>query len=255
MSYQADLYDIVTPDSVLGDVDWYRKKAADYGGPVLELGAGTGRITLALAADGFEVHALDISQSMLERLRAKLAAQGSDVRNRVRLHEGDMRTFDLGTRFALVIIPYRAFLHNLTEGDQRACLARVRQHLAPGGTLALNVFHPSLDFMARNAGPLAGVWRRAATHDLADGTFVVRSDSIAFDTVRRLIDAQHRYDEYTPGGTLTRSTLHRLALAYLYPQDLRRLLADAGFEHVRMHGGFDERPFAKDGDELVVEAS
>jgi SAM-dependent methyltransferase len=255
MSYRADLYDIVTPDSVRGDVDWYRRKAAEYGGPVLELGAGTGRITLALAEDGFDVHALDVSRSMLDRLREKLALRDAAVRSRLHLHEGDMRSFDLGAQFRLVIVPYRAFLHNLTESDQRACLARVRQHLEPGGTLAFNVFHPSLEFMARNAGTLAGVWRLAATHDLPDGRLVVRSDSIAFDTVRRLVDAYHRYDEYTADGVLTRSTLHHLELAYLYPQDRRRLLADTCFRDVQIHGGFDERPFANDGDELVVEAN
>jgi hypothetical protein len=72
--------------------------------------------------------------------------------------------------------------------------------------------------------------------------------------VRRLVDSQHRYEEYGPDGILTRTSLHRLQLAYLYPPDLRRLLKQAGFQSVQIAGGFDGRPFEKDTDELVIEA-
>ena len=74
------------------------------------------------------------------------------------------------------------------------------------------------------------------------------------DTPNRLLHAQQRYDEWEPGGTLARSTLLRLTLTYLFPADIRRLLAETGFSDVRIYGGFDEREFLKDGDELVVEA-
>ena len=55
--------------------------------------------------------------------------------------------------------------------------------------------------------------------------------------------------------SLTRTSLHRLQLAYLYPPDLRRLLKQAGFTLVQIAGGFDGRPFGKDTDELVIEAA
>jgi len=73
MSYNPELYDAVTPASVQGDVAWYRRKAKECGGPVLELGAGTGRITLGIAQDGVPIHALDASQCMLDALRGKSA--------------------------------------------------------------------------------------------------------------------------------------------------------------------------------------
>lgn len=95
MSYQADLYDIITPPAFQGDVDWYRTQAQHSGGPVLELGAGTGRVTLAVAAAGVPIHALDADASILTRLRAKLAAAPAEVRVRTTVVAGDMRTFDL----------------------------------------------------------------------------------------------------------------------------------------------------------------
>jgi SAM-dependent methyltransferase len=253
--YQPDLYDLVTPASFRGDAEWYRRKARECGGPVLELGAGTGRITLGIAQDGVPVHALDADPSMLDKLRQKLAGQPQDVRQRVDVTVGDMRAFALAERFALIIVPFRAFLHNLTERDQRACLDRVREHLRPGGCFAFNVFHPSLEFMAQHTGALAGVWRWVNTFPNAGGGFVVRSEANRYDTVRQLIYSQHRYEEYAADGTLRQTSLHQLQLAYLYKADLQRLLQEAGFQAVHMAGGFDGRPFERDTDELVIEAT
>lgn len=254
MSYRPELYDTVTPEAFQGDVDWYRNKARECGGPVLELGAGTGRVTLAIAEAGIPVHALDASDDMLDELRRKLALHPQEVRDRVIPVQGDMRAFELPERFALVIAPFRTFLHNVTEQDRIACLDRVRQHLRPDGHFAFNVFHPSLEYMAQHTGPLAGVWRWAGTYELPAGGYVVRSEANRYDTVRQVVHSQHRYEEYAADGTLTRTSLHRLDLAYLYPADLRRLLAQAGFREVTIDGGFTGRPFSRDADELVVDA-
>lgn len=255
MRYQPEVYDAVTPTSLDGDVEWYCRKAQESGGPVLELGAGTGRVTLAIAEAGVPIHALDSSEAMLGALRAKLAARPREVRARVSLVPADMRTFALPDRFPLVIAPFRAFLHNITEADRLACLDRVRRHLRPQGRFAFNVFHPSLEYMAQHAGALAGVWRWAGTHPLPSGGFVVRSEANRYDTVRQVVHALLRHEEYGEDAVLARSSLQRLELAYLYPADIRRLLTEAGFGDIRIGGGFDGREFSRDTDELVVEAT
>jgi ubiquinone/menaquinone biosynthesis C-methylase UbiE len=252
---EPELYDVVTPETFRGDRDWYRRKAKECGGPVLELGAGTGRITLGIAKDGVRIYALDADAAMLEALRRKVADQPREVQERVTVIDGDMRVFQLAERVALIIAPFRAFLHNVTEPDQLACLGRVREHLRPGGRFAFNVFHPSLEYMAQHASALAGVWRWAGTFPRAGGGCIVRSDVNRYDTVRQCVYSQHRYEEYGSDGTLRRTFLHRLELAYLYPPDIRRLLEQAGFKSVQIDGGFDARPFEKDTDELVIEAS
>jgi SAM-dependent methyltransferase len=253
--YDAAIYDATIPGSFRGDVDWYRQQARECGGPVLELGAGTGRITLTLAHDGVVVHALDCDAGMLAALCRKVAAATDDVRARVEIIDADMRTFELSERFALVIAPFRALLHNLTEADHLACFRRVRAHLRPHGRFAFNVFHPSLEFMSQHAGSLAGVWRWASTTERSDGTSIVHSDANQYDTVNRRIHSLLRYEEYGSDGTLTRTVLHRLELSYLYPSDIRRLLQEAGFRSVDIRGGFDQRAFERDTDELVVEAA
>ena len=253
--YEGDLYDLVTPPSFRGDAAWYLRQARDCGGPVLELGAGTGRVTLALARDGIAVHALDIEARMLAFLQRKLDDEPPEVRARVTIVEGDMRAFRLAERFALVIAPFRALLHNLTDADHLACFRRVREHLRPGGRLAFNVFHPSLEFMAQHTGSLAGVWRLTGTFDREDGSSVTRSEANRYDTVQRRVHGVHRYDEYGADGALKRTSLLRLELSYLYPSDIRGLLDEAGFQSIQIFGGFDGRPLANDTDELVVVAA
>jgi ubiquinone/menaquinone biosynthesis C-methylase UbiE len=255
MTYQPDLYDVVTPSAHQGDIEWYCGKAQGSGGPVLELGAGTGRVTLAVAAAGIPIHALDSDRAMLQALQSKLAGRPPEVQARVTVVPGDMRTFDLGERFPLIICPFRAFLHNLTEPDQLACLARVRQHLRPSGRFAFNVFHPSLTYMAQNTGELAGVWRWSNTSVLPSGGWVVQSDANRYDTVAQVVYSLHRYEVYGPDGALERTAMLRLDLAYLYPGDIQRLLTAAGFQEVTIKGGFDGREFTRDGQELVVEAA
>ena len=255
MTYRPDLYDVVTPASLQGDVEWYRAKAEACGGPVLELGAGTGRVTLAVAEAGIPIHALDSSREMRDALAAKLAGRSREVRDRVTLVAGDMRTFDLPERFALVIAPFRAFLHNLTDEDRLATLARVRHHLRPGGRFAFNVYHPSLLYMARHAGPLESVWRWVGNFPLPAGGFVARSEANRYDTVRQVVHSQHRYEEYDDNGLLIRTTLQRLELAYLYPGDIEYLLTRAGFTAITINGGFGGRAFAEDTDELAIEAT
>ena len=253
-SYQPELYDIVTADTLDGDVDYYVGQAKEAGGPVLELGAGTGRVTLALARAGVSVHALDAHCGMLGVLRRKLSELPGDTQDRVTIVEADMRTFRLAERFALAIAPFRAVLHNLTDDDLLACFSRVREHLREGGRFAFNVFHPSIEVMARHVGPLTGVWRWVGTFDRPDGGWVVRSEANRFDTPARRIHSLHRYEEFDGEGVLQRTTVHNLELTYLYPPDIRRLLERAGFSSVTISGGFRGAPFRNDMDELVVEA-
>lgn len=253
-NYNPEIYDIVRPGSFEGDVEWYRKKAVASGGPVLELGAGTGRITLPIAEDGVRITALDVDAGMLGKLREKLAALPDEARSRVSVHQADMRHFALGETFALVIIPFRAFLHNVTVDDQLASLKRAHDHLKPSGELAFNVFHPSLEYMSAHAGWQAGTWRWSGTSDLPDGGFVTFTDASRYDTVQQRVRSMIRAEEFAADGNLVRTHMMRLELAYLYPADIRQLLERSGFDLICLSGDFTGRPFERDGDELVIEA-
>src|SRR5262245_30094784 len=100
-SYDPEIYDLVVPGTLRGDVEWYTRQARQSGGPVLELGAGTGRVTIPIAEADIPVTALDADRSMLAALRRKVARLPLGVQQRVSIVEGDMRSYDLRERFAL----------------------------------------------------------------------------------------------------------------------------------------------------------
>src|SRR5215472_4082187 len=140
-SFIAEYYD--TSAVVAGrwqDIAFYRDAANKHGGPVLELGCGTGRIALTIAEAGYNVTGLDISERMLERAEKRRAAMNADVRERMRFVQGDMTRFNLNAKFQLIIIPFRPFQHLLETQQQIDCLECVGRHLAEGGHLIVDFF-------------------------------------------------------------------------------------------------------------------
>ena len=131
-----------------GDIEFYRDLARETGGPVLELGCGTGRVLLPIARDGIPCVGLDSAPAMLDVLRAK------EPPSTLRTVLAPMQEFDLdGERFRLIFSAFRPLQHLYTVEDQLACLACVRRHLAPGGLFAFDVFAPNLERIAQAEEP------------------------------------------------------------------------------------------------------
>ena len=133
MDYElwAEWYDVVYSTQRCGEVEFYVDLARSSGAPVLEIGAGTGRIAIPTAQAGVDVVGVDINEQMLERARAKLSESG-EPSGSVELVHADMRDFDLGRTFPLVTIPARTLLLATTAEDQQRTLERAAAHLAPG---------------------------------------------------------------------------------------------------------------------------
>jgi SAM-dependent methyltransferase len=148
--FVAELYDYVVPYRTRADIDFFVEAAQVSGGPVLEVGCGTGRILIPTARAGIDVVGLDSSATMLQVCRTRLLNEPDAVRTRVRLIHADMRSFDLAQTFNLVTLPFRPFQHLTTVEDQLSCLASIHRHLAAGGRLILDLFNPSLEALVRN---------------------------------------------------------------------------------------------------------
>src|SRR5271169_221380 len=113
----------------LVDLPFYLDLAGQTAGPILEVACGTGRVLLPIARKGIEIHGVDNSRPMLMILESSLAREPQEVRQRVKLHEGDMRDFRLGSQYPLVIIPFRPLQHMHTVQDQVSALTSTASHL------------------------------------------------------------------------------------------------------------------------------
>lgn len=122
------------------DVAFYRRMALETGGPVLEMGCGTGRVLLPVARAGVQAWGMDCSVAMLEQLSARLALEPPEVRGRVTLKQGDIRETRLGRRFRFIFAAGNVLHSFLERREQRAWLRNVRRHLAPGGVFCFDVF-------------------------------------------------------------------------------------------------------------------
>src|SRR2546430_13134070 len=148
-SLSTEIYDalaasIISGSSVEGDIDFYRRVARETGGPILEVGCGTGRVARALAADGHEVVGIDLSAPMLRLAEQRREALSADAAARLSFHLADMTTFDLGRDFALIVAPARVFQFMLTSAAQREALAALPTHPRPNWWLLLELLDPML---------------------------------------------------------------------------------------------------------------
>ncbi len=214
------------------DVELYRSLAREAAGPVLELGCGTGRALLAIAADGVPCTGIDASPAMLNALRAKHPPRT------LRLANARMQDFDLGgDRFSLIFSAFRAFQHLYTVEDQLACLARVRHHLAPRGVFAFDVFNPRLDRTAVTEEPECEALRFRL-----EGDDVTRYETVTRDLPAQLLTVRMRYERRRDGAVVANDVVE-FRMRWFFRYELEHLLVRAGLEIVSLWGNFDRSPF------------
>jgi ubiquinone/menaquinone biosynthesis C-methylase UbiE len=247
----ASIYDFEY-DELVEDIPFYRDLALNAGGPVLELGCGTGRVLFPVAEAGVNVVGLDLSPAMLAVAREKLDSLAPEVKARVTLVEGDMRDFSLGDeRFALIYIPFRAFLHLLTVEDQLQALATIRRHLRPGGRLALAFFNPNVNVIAarasaRDATPF---WER--TTNLFRGERLIQWAVGHYHPATQIVEHEFIYDRVDAKGRLKERVYRSLVARWIYRFEAEHLFARTGFTVEALYGDFAGRPFEKESDEQV----
>ncbi|MGN6257680.1 MAG: class I SAM-dependent methyltransferase [Solirubrobacterales bacterium] len=235
--FSAEIYDACTPPSRSRDCEWYVELARGTGGPVLELGAGSGRITLAVAAAGVPVHAFDRDAGMLAALERKLGALDRE-RDLVTPVLGDFRELNLGARFKLVLAPFSVLLYNRSQAQLVECLRRVRQHLLPGGKIAFDVFDPDDEYIAANLGRGAGTWRWTGMFPSPDGGLICCSEATVYEPASQTFTELRRFELLTSAGAVRSQRIQRFDLAYFYADDLHRALEAAGFASIEVKSGF-----------------
>jgi SAM-dependent methyltransferase len=232
----------------LQDIPFYVELAKQLGGPVLELGCGTGRVLLPIARQGIEIHGVDLSAAMLEVLQNKVAAETPQVREHVSLSPGDIRTFRSDRKYRLVTLPFRPMQHMFTLEDQIAALKTAAFHLEPQGRLAFDVFFPKFDLIVRiGEERLEMEWPSSSE----PGTIVrrfVRTESL--DKVNQLFTLTFIFRTYRDGNLIGEET-EPLAMSYYTYPHLRALFLLAGLEVAEEYGSFAKTPLGNDSQEMI----
>ncbi len=264
--FTAEFYDHFAPYKERTDLAFFVQAAQESGGPVLEVGCGTGRVLIPIARAGIEITGLDLAESMLAVCRERLAAEPPQVQSRVRLVQADMRNFDLTSQgathfqsalhlppYKLVTLPFRPFQHLLTVEDQLACLALLHRHLAADGRLVLDLFNPSFAFLASDT--LGQELGQEPEFAMPDGRRITRrSKIVARDYFTQVNQVELIYYVTHPDGR-TERLVHPFPMRYLFRYEAEHLLARAGFAVEQLYADYDRSPYgAKYPGELIFVA-
>lgn len=247
--YEDPAYYTKTYRHRLQDVRYYVDLAIENGGPVLEYGCGNGRIAIPIARRGVAITGVDLSAPMVADLRKRVRYEDDEVRRRVRVVRGDMRSARLKDRFPLILCTFNAFLHLYTREDVERFLARVKDHLTPHGELVFDVSIPEPMELARDPARAFGTPPFSYPKEGTPERFVrVRyAERFDYDKVRQILFVGM---EFTPerGDPWMTPLAHR----QFYPAELEALLHYNGFEIVDQRGGFDGSPLSVESDTLIT---
>lgn len=236
----GEFYDLFADNT---DLPFFLEYARATGSPILDLAAGTGRVTFALALEGFEVVALEKSESMLSVAQKRLETAPAEVSNRIYLVKGNMREFSLNREFALVLVP-NSFGHLLTYEDQLSMLLCVKEHLIDDGLFILDLY------------PGENQYEQAKFEDsainLPDERTVTRYGEIASDFESKLMRVELRYVVEDSDGILKDEVSVVSGAALIFSEDVDTLIKEAGFQIVDEFGDFEKNPFTGDSGRRIL---
>ena len=245
----ARLYDLDLAEDP-GDLDLSLALAARTGGPIIELGVGTGRLAVPLAAAGYDVVGIDTDPAMLARARVRAAA-GSAAR--LRLLEADMtsaRLPDAG-RYGLAILALNTLFLVGGREAQAAAVATLAAHLRPGGLAVVDVWLPTVDDLGRFDGRLSLEYVR---RDPETGELVTKVAAAIVEPGTGLVELTTIYDAAPPDGGPSRRWVRTERLRLVRPDELEALVRDAGLEVESLAGDYGLGPLAPDSERAIVVA-
>ena len=248
--FYAQTYDESVPDWP-GEIAFYQEMAAEAkrkGGAVLEIACGTGRVAIRLAQEGVKVVGFDLSPQMLAVARKKSAGLEN-----MRWVQGDMRSFELGQTFGLVIIPGHAFQNLNSPQDQVACLECIGRHLRPGGVLVVHLDHQDLSWLGDLLREKGGVFEAAEQFRHPEsGRQIQTSRAWSYEPASQTAICQTAWEEVdTDGQVVNRWQTRTVRLHCVFRFEMEHLLARVGFAVEAAYGDFYRHPLGDKSSEMV----
>jgi SAM-dependent methyltransferase len=192
------------------------------GGPALELGIGTGRIALPLAARGVRVHGIDLSRAMVARLHGKPGGNAIDVTI------GDFASTTVASSFSLAYLVFNTVMNLTTQAAQVACFRNVAAHLEPGGCFVIEVTVPDLRRLppGQNVVPF-----QVSPHGWAYDIYNVATQAMSSNYVK-VIDG--------------RGAHRSIPFRYVWPAELDLMAEMAGMRPRERWDGWKREPFTSE---------
>lgn len=227
----ADLYDVFVQSAL--DIPFYLAEARQTTGEILDLMAGTGRVSLPLIAAGGRVTCVDNAPEMLAVLREKLAQRGltADV------YAQDVRRLALDKRFDLILLPFHAFAELASGDDQQQALHAIHTHLAPGGRFICALHNPPVRLRS-----VDGLLHLIGKYPHAEGRLLVwilqtqRPDGAG-------VAITEFFEEYDAANRMTARRMMEMQVSFVARAEFEALALAAGFHVVRLYGDYAGAPF------------
>ncbi len=214
------------------DIPFWIRRVKEFGEPVLELAVGTGRVSIPLAKEGFQVTGIDVSDSMMTEGRRRASEAGAEVE----WVEGDIRNFQLGKKFNTIIFPLNTVCHFLDLRDLEACLSCVKEHLAQKGRFIVDAIVPSAERLARDPDER---FFNSEYPDPDGGGIVKVYESNRYDPASQINHVKFYYQ--IPGRS--EEIVEELNMRMYFPEELDALLKYNGFGVDAKYGDYDDAPF------------
>jgi SAM-dependent methyltransferase len=239
-------YDAETADRV-DDLAMYTRLAEDYGGPVFDVGCGTGRVLIHLAQSGITGHGVDNNAAMLARFTAKLDRL-PHLKPLITYENADILAYRSTQRYSMTLLTYNALMHFHTQENQLTLLKRLRALTAEDGLLVIDLPNAGETFATQDSDSI-----------LLDRTFIepetghrVMLQSVSYlDRTTQLLRVQWIYDEISEDGTVRRLVVPH-TLRYFFHAEMALLLKACGFHIEQVFGGCDEEPYEDGAERMVI---
>ncbi len=246
----AELYDVSVPDWD-GEMDFYRTFACqvqDRRQSVLEVACGTGRVTTRLAREGVKIVGVDLDEEMLKVARTK----SNDLSN-LRWMRGDMRSFDLGEEFGLIIVPGHSFQFMCTPEDQVKALETFKHHLTPGGTLIIHINRDDVEWLGDLVHSIGGKFEPVCEVRHPQTNCLMRKfNAWTYEQFTQTAAVVTRWKEMGEDGSVLNIWEQQPKLLHcVFPFEMEHLLARTGFVDCVVYGDFFKNPLKENSPDMI----
>jgi trans-aconitate methyltransferase len=242
----ARYYDAENTDKT-DDLAMYSELAEEYGGPILDIGCGTGRVVFHLAQEGYVTHGIDSEYDMLERAKMKLSVF-SHIRDKLMFYHGDVLTYQMEKRFKMALLSYNALMHFHTQDEQISLLRRLHEWMLPNSLLVIDLPNAGEIYASQDTNAIT---LERSFVEPETGHLVMQQATGYLDRVQQLMQVTWIYDEINEDGVVHR-TVAPVIFRHFFLSEISLLLNQTGFQIDATYGDTERGPFEGGCERMIV---